>query len=530
MEQNSDAKFSIFFRDSEFILTEKKEDSELVYSSTDGINFSPSEKKALEKQKNFFEVPNYESGGEKIAFTEKKGNIFIQRSQDGSSWEDSEIVISPRREYFDNDRLSIGCAGLEKEGIYAIYYTNRENSYKFGALLFDRDDPEKLLHRTDRPVWKFSFQSEKHELLGCVYRSNKIYVYWQTPSGVQASVIPFCIDETFGIVEKSSTNPIISPTDNDWECDSTFNPAAFEHEGKVHILYRAIGRSNISVLGHAISLNGKDIFKRSRKPVYTHNLSGPITRDLSGFYLSGRQAWRPGSFGGCEDPRITKIEDRLVMLYTAFEGYPRVALTHISISDFLKGKNSWSKPSLTQKDKIHKNWVMFPEKINGRYAILHSISPKVEIDYLDELSFHKPIESVHIKIENDEAWHNVIRGVGPPPIKTNKGWLVFYHAHSKGEYGKYKLGALLLDLKNPKKILHKSAHPIIVPSLHYENIGFKPGVIYCCGAIVLKGELFIYYGGADSVACVARKNLDSFLEQLTSHKQIDLTPVEIQPK
>jgi predicted GH43/DUF377 family glycosyl hydrolase len=78
----------------------------------------------------------------------------------------------------------------------------------------------------------------------------------------------------------------------------------------------------------------------------------------------------------------------------------------------------------------------------------------------------------------------------------------------------YKVGALLLDLKDPTKVLFRSAKPILEPSEYYENEGFKAGVVYACGAIVKDGHLFVYYGGADKVACVATAPLETFLKEL----------------
>ena len=79
---------------------------------------------------------------------------------------------------------------------------------------------------------------------------------------------------------------------------------------------------------------------------------------------------------------------------------------------------------------------------------------------------------------------------------------------------KYKLGAMLLDLKDPCKIVSECKKPILEPDECYENEGWKSGVAYCCGAIVKKDELFVYYGGADTVCCGASVNLNEFLDEL----------------
>ena len=87
---------------------------------------------------------------------------------------------------------------------------------------------------------------------------------------------------------------------------------------------------------------------------------------------------------------------------------------------------------------------------------------------------------------------------------------------------RYKMGAMLLDLKNPTKILHRSNSPILEPEEDYENNGHKWGVIYSCGAVVKKGELFVYYGGADKFVCVASIKLEELISDLIKDKEIKL--------
>ena len=115
-----------------------------------------------------------------------------------------------------------------------------------------------------------------------------------------------------------------------------------------------------------------------------------------------------------------------------------------------------------------------------------------------------------------------IRGPGPTPIKTSEGWLILYHGTAK-DCG-YKMGAMLLDLNDPTKIITRADEPILEPDEWYEREGWKGNIIYCCGAAVIKGDLFIYYGGADSVLCVAKTNLNEFLKNLMTVRTPKLTP------
>jgi len=195
-----------------------------------------------------------------------------------------------------------------------------------------------------------------------------------------------------------------------------------------------------------------------------------------------------------------------------------VALTSIKVDDFLNKRWKWKLPVLiSPPGQVHKNWVIFPEKINGKYAILHSINPEISIEYLDSLEFNNStyINSYYGGEIRKRCWDGWVRGVGPPPIKTKKGWLLFYHAMDSRDFSKYKVGAMLLDLENPTKVLHRSKEPILEPKEFYENNGFKAGVVYASGAIIKDGKLLIYYGGADSYVCVAYANLEEFLKALT---------------
>lgn len=321
--------------------------------------------------------------------------------------------------------------------------------------------------------------------------------------------------------ERFEENPIIVPNPNNhWESKATFNPAALLIDGKVHLLYRAIGDNDMSVLGYAGSGNGFDIDEQLPHPAYMQRDKNAPVRNgkdmLPISYCSGG-GWN----GGCEDPRLTVLGDTVYLLYTAFDGWGsiRIALSSIALQDFREKKWNWLKTVfISPPGEIHKNWVLFPEKINGKFAILHSVSPNVLVDYfdsLDEFNERTFIRSYYSgKSGREDEWDNWVRGAGPTPIKTKHGWLVLYHAMDNSDPNKYKLGAMLLDLSDPTKVLYRTKAPLLEPSECYENEGFKAGVVYCCGAVVNEGRLLIYYGGADTVTCVASIDLDEFLNEL----------------
>ena len=328
----------------------------------------------------------------------------------------------------------------------------------------------------------------------------------KTQKGTQAG--------TLGI-EKFEKNPILQPDEaNSWESKATFNPAALYEDGKVHLLYRAIGDKDISVLGYASGNNGFQFEYKSVEPAYLP----PQWLETDASKIAYRSP-SGGGVGGSEDPRATRVGDRIYVTYTDFNGWraPRVALTSIDVQDFLDGRWNWKSPVLlSPPGEMHKNWAIFPEKINGQYAILHSISPEVLVDYFNDLDFDGStyIKSYYRAEPRKNCWDTMVRGIGPPPIRTKYGWLVIYHATDKTDPGRYKMGAMILDAENPTKILYRSPVPLLAPDEEYENSGFKAGVVYSCGAVVIDGKLLIYYGGADSVVCVASTDLDEFLEEL----------------
>ena len=110
----------------------------------------------------------------------------------------------------------------------------------------------------------------------------------------------------------------------------------------------------------------------------------------------------------------------------------------------------------------------------------------------------------HKKIMNplsDSRWeHNKI-GIAGPPIKTDKGWLLIYHGTSSEK--RYCLGAALLDLNDPSKVLARQKEPILEPELDWEVNGCVPNVVFSCGQVKIGDRILIYYAGADSAIGVA---------------------------
>lgn len=340
-------------------------------------------------------------------------------------------------------------------------------------------------------------------------------------------------------LKRSASNPVLEPRpEHWWESEAVFNPAAVYDGGRVHILYRAMGADGISRIGYASSKDGLRFDERLPYPVFSptrdfgiperHRVYGPLSYSQTS-YASG------GGWGGCEDPRTVTLDGKVYMTFVAFDGwgFVRVALTSILKKDFLKKDWAWKTPALlSPPNEIHKNWVIFPEKIDGRYAILHSITPKILIEYVDSLEeFDEPTRFIHGSTRaggRAGKWDDIVRGAGAPPIKTPYGWLLFYHGmNSKEPHIGYKVGAMLLDLDDPRRVLYRTNTPVLEPTEWYEH-DWKPHVIMATGAVVIGDELMVYYGGGDKRIAVARANLRDFVRQLMHGEHAELKPVTME--
>ncbi len=485
-----------------------------------------------------------------VVFYDRKHEHFVMY-QDGlfiknqitktlTVWKEKPcLLFTSRHAMFDSEKISV-IGGLEtNDGMFLIYDAsvnkNSQHMLQLGGVLMDKDNPRRVIWRSEIPLWQgmveMAYKNSQIRPVGFVYFNNTFVVYWLTSDGnMVLSTFPSLFKNVeiyqHKILKRSDRNPIIQARPGfDWEIMGTFNPTVFMDENKVlHMFYRALGADGISRVGYAQSVDGITISKRLPFPVFEPSLGYgmPDARTALGptgycpaYYTSG------GGWGGSEDPRVVKIDKYIYMTYVAFEGWNsiRIALTYISVEDFKKGNWNWKKPILLSPvGEMHKNWVMFPEKINGKFAILHGVAPKILVDYVEGFdSFNGSvfIKSSPPKGGRENHWDSKMRGAGPSPLKTPLGWLLLYHAQDKKEPHKYKLGAMILDINDPTKILYRCSHAILSPDMHYENDG-KPGVIYASGAVIRGDDLYVYYGGGDKVVCVATTPLKEFLDYLVT--------------
>jgi predicted GH43/DUF377 family glycosyl hydrolase len=332
---------------------------------------------------------------------------------------------------------------------------------------------------------------------------------------------------------RAGEGPVLEATAKFWEAAGVMNPAAVYARGRVHLFYRAIGMDGVSRVGYASSEDGLHFDTRLPYPVFAlTDVDAPRQAELRKHYhpaLYEKLMQSGGTWAGVEDPRAVVVDDRLYLSFSAFKGWDslRIGVASIALNDLERNQWNWTTPAfLSAPGEVQKNWVLFPRKVNGKYAVLHGFRPgtrrRVLIEYVDSLD-HDPAAYVksdpRFRDEVDEnVWDSRVRGSGPPPIETAHGWLVLYHANDAREPHKYKVGALLLDKDDLTKVIARSPYPVLEPDMPYENDG-KPGVVYATGAVVKDGMLIVYYGGGDVRVCSAAAPLDEFLAALVGRQK-----------
>ena len=344
-------------------------------------------------------------------------------------------------------------------------------------------------------------------------------------------------------LKRYTKNPIMGPRPYAWESQAVFNPGAVYAGGKVHLFYRAMGNDGISRIGYAVSEDGLNFHDRLYYPVYSLKSAEetkkhwPFTSPILPVYDRALYA-SGGGWGGCEDPRAVLIDGNVYLTFNVFDatnGWKwdsmRVAVISIKEKNLLDKKWYWENFSfLSHLGDRQKNWVLFPEKINGKFVVFHNLDKgdpnRVFVTHVNNLNWRemptiKDAPDPQVLPDHIVAWHKRTRSASAPPIKTKDGWLLLYHAMDKDDSNRYKLGAMLLDLDDPNKILYRAQSPILEPDEWYEN-DWKPGIIYASGAVVRKGKLFVYYGGGDKYIGVASIELNKLLEDMKKNIPVKL--------
>lgn len=213
---------------------------------------------------------------------------------------------------------------------------------------------------------------------------------------------------------------------------------------------------------------------------------------------------------GIEDARCTQIGSKYYINFTSVS--PKGVVDSLVVTEDFETFESLG--NIFAPD--NKDVLIFPEKINGKYYALHrpvsSNLNKMDVWIASSPDLISWGEHEHLLHTSDDDWDNGRVGGGLVPIKTDKGWLEIYHGATKDN--RYCMGALLLGLEDPTKIISKSENPIMVPEAPYEKEGFFGEVVFGCGGIVKGDELTMYYGVADTSMAGCTMKISDILAQL----------------
>lgn len=321
----------------------------------------------------------------------------------------------------------------------------------------------------------------------------------------------------------------------EFENEGVFNPACIEKDGIIHLFYRAVHQGNFSTLGYCQIKNNQIIYR-------------PETPFLFPEYQYESH--------GIEDPRITCLDGKYYLLYTAYDGQNALVAyaTSNDLNTFTKQGLITPQISYDEAEDIFRNtgivnkytfyekvfrqsrgynvhlWekdtILFPKKINGHYAILHRILPGIQICYFDDFDqltqdfWRRYLRNLndYIVLDPRYLFENSYIGGGCVPIDTPQGWLLIYHSAQEDlkEGQIYHACAALLDKNNPQKVIGRLDHPLFSPEIEWEKQGFVNNVVFPTSAVVNDDILSIYYGAADTKIALRKFSLSKLLKELLS--------------
>jgi predicted GH43/DUF377 family glycosyl hydrolase len=329
---------------------------------------------------------------------------------------------------------------------------------------------------------------------------------------------------------------ILEPTKLAFENKGVFNPACIKKGKYIHMFYRAWNKNNRSTIGYCKLEGPLKVIERAKKPIlfpeesYEYNL---------------------------EDPRIVYLNGRYYLTYTAYDG-KNVRIAYATSEDLKTfTKKGIISPKITYdeaEDLFHqckedlkdryflfassykyragrdallwdKDAILFPKKIKGKFALLHRILPDIQVIYFKDfrdltLSYWKKYFtklSDYVVLESSHWFETRNIGGGCPPVETDKGWLLIYHAVDDMDKGRtYRAGAVLLDKKDPTKVIGQLHDPLFSPDEPWEKKGNIDNVVFPTGTVVFEDKLYIYYGAADTRIAVVSIDLNKLLDELVN--------------
>ncbi len=295
------------------------------------------------------------------------------------------------------------------------------------------------------------------------------------------------------LLTRHTDNPLLTVDDIPYRCNTVFNGSPVKVDGEYLILLRIEGQQGYSFFSIARSRDGIH-FTAADAPAMLPAAEGP---------------WQMWEEGGIEDPRITRFDGTFYILYTATSRYGHyIALARTEDFQRFERMAVISGPG-------NKDGVLFPDRIGGLYARLdrpfgNGIG-SVWLSYSPDL-IHWGRSRIVFR-PRPRFWDSFRVGASAPPIRTDRGWLEIYHGVKMTSAGPiYRIGAIMLDLQDPSRVVGHGPRPLLGPREDYERIGDIGNVVFACGAIVEDdGQVKIYYGAADTAVCVATAPLERII-------------------
>lgn len=323
-------------------------------------------------------------------------------------------------------------------------------------------------------------------------------------------------------------HPILEPRkDVKWECDAVFNPCVVRDGDTYHMLYRTYPK----LIRGAPKLKrpGYKYDNRCSSIGYAHSEDGINFHTIDAPFISPSENY---DRYGCEDPRITKIDDTFYITYTAIDGEldkaikPNVRLALAVTKDF----KTIEKKGVIVHSNLSKAGAFFPERFSGdKIALILTASAdtnnsSIFVRYFDNMEsvYNTNIDDWNQFFINTEPtiksnwWLDRGPELGAPPIKTDKGWLIIFSAESMSD--SWTITAGLLDLENPHKLIARTSGFLLQAVTNYEREGIVPNVTFPEGAITIGDDLYVYYGAADTVIGLATCKVKDLLEELENNK------------
>ena len=321
------------------------------------------------------------------------------------------------------------------------------------------------------------------------------------------------------MIEFKRAGVVLQTTALAFESMGVLNPAVIIHNGVIHMFYRAVAKDSKSTIGYCRFQTPLLVEKRMEKPL----LVGDTIHEKMGM----------------EDPRIVEIDGLFYLSYTAFDG--KSALGSLLLSKDLihfYGKRvivalkilNTKKKLLAERFRWDKNLVFFPRRINGHIYFMHRIKPHIllssvaNISEIDALFWErKPLSkrNTRLYLRSREIGSNYV-GAGCPPIETEAGWLLIYHAAYLLE-GQiiYKIHVALLDIEQPSRVIAELPYPVLEPQTAYERFGIVNNVVFPTASIEVLDTVYVYYGAADACIACAYFSMSAMLQELLKHPLLE---------